>query len=171
MKNQYATLVKTFLSTMEKNWDIQVGYYSTDEKYAPSRFCVDTVWKDDVSKAGKNPLWLGFIYDHTSIHYKALWIDMATGEMEINGVKIGVIDRDIFGLLVPFYNKWYLDKWAWMYKNDMVPENCLGVHDEFNSFLTGNERYHTDEGFWHPAFEGVQLRNNETGFRTIDFNG
>lgn len=169
MKNQYETLVKTFLSTMEKNGDIQVGYYSTDEKSSPSRSCVDTVWKDDVTAvAGKNPLWLGFIYDHPSIHYKALWIDMATGEMDINGVKIGVIDRDIFGLLVPFYNKWYLDKWAWMYKNDRVPENCLGVHDEFNSFITG-ERYY--DGFSRPNFEGVMLRNKETGFGNIDFNG
>jgi len=158
--NKYHGLVKTFLATMENNGDIQVGYYSTDEKSAPSRSCVDSVTKEDVSRDGNSPLWLGFIYNHSSVHYKALWIDIRTGEMDINGVQIGKIDREIKGLLIPVYNKHYLDKWAWMYKNDMVPDTYIGVHDEFNQIVF-DERI--EDG-------SVCLRNKETGFRTIDCN-
>lgn len=128
--NEYSELVKTFLYTMEKNEYFKVGYYATDEKYAPSRYPCDKVTKKDVEN--KNPIWLGFLYDVTDINYTALWIDMRTGEMDINGFKIGKIDGDIVKMLMPYYNDFYLSKWEGLYEDDKVEEDVVGIRDDFS---------------------------------------
>jgi hypothetical protein len=130
MKNQYATLVKTFLSTMEKKDYFKVGYYTTDKKSVPSRYPCDEVTKNDVGN--KKHLWLGFLYDFSDINYHALWIDMRTGEMDINGVNIGKIDSDIVNLLLLYYNDFYLNKWEGLYEDDRVSEGFVGIRDDFS---------------------------------------
>ena len=128
--NEYHTLVETFLYTMEKREDFKVGYYTTDKKFAPSRYPCDEVTKNDVGN--KKPLWLGFLYDFTDINYNALWIDMRTGEMDINGFKIGKIDGDIVNLLLLYYNDFYLRKWECLYEDDRVSEGVVGIRDDFS---------------------------------------
>ena len=127
--NKYHELVKNFLYTMEKNEYFKVGYYTTDKKSAPSRYPCDEVTKKDVGN--KKPLWLGFIYDLSDINYHALWIDMRTGEMDINGMKIGKIDSDIVKMLLLYYNDFYLYKWEGLYEDDRVSEGVVGIRNDF----------------------------------------
>lgn len=107
--------------------------------------CCDEVWHDNTAyerelKEG-NDLFLVF-GDSTSTEH--LFIRIKDGEafynkegetfygIEYNILRLGVLDSEDIKVLVPLYNKLYLDRWAENYKNDKVPEGVVGIRDDFS---------------------------------------
>lgn len=168
--NKHET-VKAFLDTMERVGDVRVGYLASDKDHAPSRWWCDSVRNEDVAHSQERDLWLSFQYNSDSCYYGALNVNMKNGEMtNAVGEVIGTMDEDIARMLIPFYNKYYLDKWADWYKTDKVEDDVLGIHDEFNTFVMGDRCVDGTTGYSFPNDEGVVLRNASTGLDNIDIH-
>lgn len=63
-----------------------------------------------------------------------LYVRMKDGEAFCNNcpvLRLGVLDEDDIKILVPIYNKFYLDRWAKNYADDAVSKSMVGIHDEF----------------------------------------
>ena len=63
-----------------------------------------------------------------------LYVRMKDGEAFCNNcpvLRLGVLDEDDIKVLVPIYNKFYLDRWAKNYADDAVSKSMVGIHDEF----------------------------------------
>lgn len=63
-----------------------------------------------------------------------LYVRMKDGEAFYNNCPVlllGVLDEDDIKVLVPIYNKFYLDRWAKNYAEDVVSKSMVGIHDEF----------------------------------------
>lgn len=168
--NKHET-IKAFLDTMERVGDIRVGYLASDKGCAPSRWWCDSVRKEDVSRISERDLWLSFQYNWNSCYYSSLDVNMKNGEItNAHGEVIGTIDEAIVRTLVPFYNKYYLDKWSDWYANDKVEKDVLGVHDEFHTFVRGQRYVDGTTGYSFPDYEGVVLRDKATGFDNINIH-
>lgn len=144
--------VKSIIDWMkdeERVGGIKVGYYATDKDTAPSRWACDVVRKEDVTKANERELWLAFGVDTTGVTHNAIWVNMRNGEITKSwGMVIGTLDHEILKMLVPLYNKHYLDGYKHYYERclgwkkkgiDTPIDGAYGVHDEFNAIVNGQE--------------------------------
>ena len=64
-----------------------------------------------------------------------LYVRMKDGEAFYNNcpvLRLGVLDKDDIKVLVPIYNKFYIDRWAKNYADDAVSKSMVGIHDEFS---------------------------------------
>ena len=126
----YINEVKAFLDKSAENGGIIIKYWGSKEMECGGLSCetADMVFKDSQ-------------YDHLSIQFlnskgRGYSINMEDGSMwgesGFNGYSLyAKVDKDFIKMLLPYYNKYYLDKWADLYKNDKVPEGVVGIHNDF----------------------------------------
>lgn len=152
-KNEYKTASNEIIAKFAKDKAFWC-HYEVCQLYKPgidgavgllgcSGGACDEVWKDNTAyerelKEG-NDLYLVF-GDSTSTEH--LYIRMRDGEAfynkegetfygKYNILRLGVLDEEDIKVLVPLYNQLYLDRWAKTYMDEVVPDNQIGVHDEF----------------------------------------
>lgn len=133
----YCWVEPKFKSAEEARLDLDCGF-------------ADYVFWNEKTKREDNPrrrhetsrLFLRFHFDdgnfpENTYREEALFVDMTTGEgfytktgME-NAMRLGVLDEDDIKVLVPLYNKMYLDRWAKNYDEGAVSKGVVGIHNEF----------------------------------------
>ena len=134
----YINEVKAFLDKSVENGDIIIRYWGSNQMEGGGLSCetADIVFKD--SK-----------YDCLTIQFlnskgRGYSINMGDGSMWgesgfFNCYNLhAYVDKDFIEMLLPYYNKYYLDKLADLYKEDKVPEGVVGIRDDFTSL--GNVR-------------------------------
>ena len=134
----------------------------------------DEVWDDDYAEkrliSEGNDLYLVFGQkggeeERLLIRMKdgeAFYINENTRNSEYKVLMLGVLDSDDVKVLVPLYNKLYLDRWAENYKQDAVPSNVAGIHDEFTRVA---------QNAYNPAIPHTRIRRDfigVDGLRKID---
>lgn len=128
----YINEVKAFLDKSVENGDILIRYLGSNQMEEGGLSCetADMVFKD--SK-----------YDYMTIQFlnskgKGYSINMGDGSMWgksgfFNCYNLhAYVDKDFIKMLLPYYNKYYLDKWADLYKEDKVSEGVVGIRDDFS---------------------------------------
>lgn len=94
----------------------------------------DEVWKDNTAQdtlRDKDGYDLYLVFGGGE---DRLYVRMKDGEAFYNNcpvLRLGVLDEDDIKVLVPIYNKFYLDRWAKNYADDAVSKSMVGIHDEF----------------------------------------
>lgn len=77
-------------------------------------------------------------------------------------LRLGVLDSDDVKVLVPIYNKLYLDRWAENYMQNAVPSSVAGIHDEFTRVA---------QNAYNPTIPNKRIRRDfigVDGLRKID---
>lgn len=78
-------------------------------------------------------------------------------------LRLGVLDSDDVKVLVPLYNKLYLDRWAENYAQDAVPSSVAGIHDEFTRVA---------QHAYNPTFPNKRIQRDfigVDGLRKVDW--
>ena len=163
--------IKQLVKSSNKVW---VDYFGCRGSYND---CVDIVTKDDIKRDNITNVHVRFM----DANYGGVAIRISDGSMwklengRPAGDYLGYPTEYDLKALVPLYNKEYLDRYSESFANDEWVEDMtnvegmLGVRDDFNTFFNGMRHY--CEGARFPDYEGVAIRNKETGFRTIGCNG
>lgn len=163
MKQEINQLVKS----SNKVW---VDYFGHRGSYAD---CVDIVTKDDIKRDNITNVYVRFM----DANYGGVAIRISDGSLWKlenglpSGHYLGYPTKDELKALVPFYNKGYLDSYSEAFADDewveemTDVEGMIGIRDDFNTFFNGMRYY--CEGARVPDYEGVAIRNKESGFRTI----
>ena len=141
---------------------------------------VDIVTKDDIKRDNITDVYVRFMDDN----YGGIAIRICDGSMWklknglpgcSNQEDLEYPTRDELKALVPLYNKGYLDRYSEVFEDDEWVEDMtnnqgmVGIRDDFNTFFNGMRYY--CEGARYRNYEGVAIRNKESGFRTINVNG
>ena len=152
-KNEYKTASNEIIAKFanDKAWWC---HYDTCQLYKPGiegaigllgmgGGCCDEIWKDNT--AYESALQEGgdlYLVFGNSTSTEDLCIRLKDGEAfyhkddevfygKYNWLRLGVLDAEDIKVLVPLYNQLYLDRWAKNYMDGVVPDNQVGIHDEF----------------------------------------
>jgi len=148
-------VIEQFAKKMDKASELNTAFvhYEYSKLYKPdiegaqgilgSGGACDEVWKDNYAqeelvKDGCD-LFLEFGIEGSN---ERLFVRVRDGEGFYIGenmdnelrpvLRLGVLDSDDFKVLVPLYNRLYLDRWAENYKQGAVPSSVVGIHDDFS---------------------------------------